>query len=313
MNKKEIVVFKDNDFEINVNLDLGEETVWLTQKEISTLFGKSQSTISEHIANIFKEGELDEIGNIGKTDIANSDKPVKVYNLDVIISVGYRVKSNRGVLFRKWANSILKQYLLDGYVINEKRKDSINYSQLFGLLNNLSNAGVINNITSEGLLTFLNSYQRGLEILDNYDHQTLIIPKGLQDTYKLTYEECIKVIRESSFKDKGDLFAIERDNSFSSSIQTIYQTYDGIELYPTLELKAANLLYLVTKNHSFIDGNKRIAAIMFLYFLNKNNHLEDKGIKRISNETLATLTILIASSKPEDKESIINLIMVLIA
>ncbi|MDQ0362339.1 RhuM family protein [Breznakia pachnodae] len=316
MTKKEVMIFKDGSFEVNVNIDLDGETVWLTRKQVSELFDRDVKTIGKHINNVLKEELDNEDAVVAKfATTANDGKSYNIdhYNLDVIISVGYRVKSNRGVLFRKWANSVLKQYLLDGYVVNERRSDTLDYSKVLGLLNNLRTKNMMDEITGEDLLGFLDSYQRGLEILDNYDHHTLTSPNGIQDIYKLTYNECIDIIRKSSFEDKDDLFAIERDDSFHSSIQTIYQTYDGIEMYPTLELKAANLLYLVTKNHSFIDGNKRIAAIVFLYFLQKNNNLKVNGVERISNETLVTLTILIASSNPEDKENVVNLITVLIA
>lgn len=316
MIKKEIIVFKDGDFEVNVNIDPNKETVWLTRKQISELFERDIKTIGKHINNVLKE-ELDNedtvVANFATTATNGKIYNMEYYNLDVIISVGYRVKSTRGILFRKWANSILKKYLLDGYVVNERQGDRLDYSKVLGLLNNLRVTNMIDNITSDNLLSFLDSYQRGLEILDNYDHQLLTIPEGKQDTYRLSYDECMNIIRKSTFEDKGDLFAIERDASFHSSIHTIYQTYDGIEMYPTLELKAANLLYLVTKNHSFIDGNKRIAAILFIYFLEKNDYLIINGIERISNETLATLTILIASSNPEDKENVIKLITVIIA
>lgn len=308
-----MLIFKDGELELEVNVSPEGDTVWLNQNDISALFEKERSVITKHIRNIFNEEELVEKSNVQFLHIANSDKPVKVYNLDVIISVGYRVKSKRGVAFRKWANSVLKEYILKGYSINQNKLLIPDYSQLVAMLETYRKFDGQLNITSDDLLGFLVAYEKGLKILDDYDHQSIEVVGGRKDTYRLNYDECIDVIKKSTFKDKGDLFAVELNDSFKASISTIYQTFDGNELYPTLELKAANLLYFITKNHSFVDGNKRIAATIFLYFMERNKALEINKINRISNETLATLTILIASSNPGDQEIIVNLIQLLIS
>ena len=316
--KNEVVQFKDGSFVLDVNVSSNGETVWLTLDQISRLFNKNKSTISRHISNIFVEEELDEKSSVAtqlkrydprtkKDRIATVD--VNYYNLDVIISVGYRVKSKQGVLFRKWANSILKRYLLKGYVVNERHFQDIDY--VTKMLDQYRNAG--GKLPSrDSMLEFLKAYQRGFKILDDYDHHQLEIPVGQKDTYILHYDECMKLIHNTMFENKGDLFSIERDDSFRSSISTIYQSFGGVDLYPTLEDKASALLYFIVKNHSFIDGNKRIGATIFLYFLEKNHALYKNSMERINNDALATLTILVASSRPEDKEIMMELIKTII-
>ena len=242
-----------------------------------------------------------------KDRIATVD--VNYYNLDVIISVGYRVKSKQGVIFRKWANSILKRYLLKCYVVDERHFQNIDY--VTKMLDQYRNAGG-KLPSSNSMLEFLKAYQRGFKILDDYDHHQLEVPVGQKDTYVLHYDECMKLIHNTMFENKGDLFSIERDDSFRSSISTIYQSFGDVDLYPTLEDKASALLYFIVKNHSFIDGNKRIGATTFLYFLEKNNALYKNGMERINNDALATLTILVASSRPEDKEIMMELIKTII-
>lgn len=308
-------------FVLDVNVSSNGETVWLTLDQMSKLFNKNKSTISRHISNIFVEEELDEKSSVAKnaTQLKRYDPRTKkdriatvdvnYYNLDVIISVGYRVKSKQGVLFRKWANSILKRYLLKGYVVNERHFRNIDY--VTKMLDQYRNAGGILP-SSNSMLEFLKAYQRGFKILDDYDHHQLEIPVGQKDTYVLHYDECMKLIHNTMFENKGDLFSIERDDSFRSSISTIYQSFGGVDLYPTLEDKASALLYFIAKNHSFIDGNKRIGATTFLYFLEKNNALYKNGMERINNDALATLTILVASSRPEDKEIMMQLIKTII-
>lgn len=244
---------------------------------------------------------------VQKDRIATVD--INYYNLDVIISVGYRVKSKQGVLFRKWANSILKRYLLKGYVVNERHFQDIDY--VTKMLDQYRNAGG-KLPSSNSMLEFLKAYQKGFKILDDYDHHQLEIPVGQKDTYVLHYDECMKLIHNTMFENKGDLFSIERDDSFRSSISTIYQSFGRVDLYPTLEDKASALLYFIVKNHSFIDGNKRIGATIFLYFLEKNHALYKNGMERINNDALATLTILVASSRPEDKEIMMELIKTII-
>ena len=234
--------------------------------------------------------------------IANADRPVAIYSLDVIISVGYRVKSQRGVEFRRWANSVLKDYILRGYAVNDKR-----INQLGRIVQIMKRAE--NQLDAQQVLSVVESYSAALDMLDDYDHQTLAKPRGNRATYVLTYDECRSVIDKMKFSSDGDLFGNEKDDSFKGSIGAIYQSFDGKDLYPSLEEKAANLLYFVTKNHSFSDGNKRIAATMFLYFLDKNKALFVEGTKRIADYTLVALTIMIAESKPEEKEMMVNVIM----
>ena len=226
----------------------------------------------------------------------------KYYNLDVIISVGYRVKSKRGVEFRKWANSVLKQYILQGYAVNNNR-----IAQLGEVVQIMKRTQ--NELDSRQVLNVIQKYSKALDLLDSYDHQTMERPEGNAATYELTYEECMDVISRMSFGAESDLFGKEKDDSFRGSIGNIYQSYAGQELYPTLEEKAAHLLYFVTKNHSFLDGNKRIAATMFLYFLDKNGVLFAGGEKLIDDHTLVALTIMIAESKPEEKDMMITVIM----
>jgi hypothetical protein len=312
MEKFDVLIFKDNDVEIEVNVSPHEETVWLSQKQIAELFNKERSVISRHIHNVFREGELDESTSVQKMHRTDAYRPEKQYNLDVVISVGYRVHSQKGVAFRKWANKILKDYLIKGYAINEKRMKIPNLVEITTLLDAYRQTDGDFSLSGNDILQFLIAYNRGLTILDNYDHHTFKTPEGIRDTYLINYNECKDIIIRSKFYGRSDNFAKERDKSFYSSISTIYQTFDGKELYPTLESKAANLLYLITKNHSFIDGNKRIASTIFLYFLDRNKALFISGNKRINDETLAALTILIAASDPKDKELLVNLILVIL-
>lgn len=319
-NDYELVVFENGELKLDVSVTPNMDTVWLNLEQISTLFNKNKSTISRHIRNVLEEELSDEVvvakfattTKHGAMNDKTQTHNVNYYNLDVIISVGYRVKSKEGIIFRKWANNILKQYMLKGYVIDEKRFDIPSIEKITNLLEDARVISGSLSLSGDDVLDFLLAYNKGLSILDDYDHQTLDIETVLNDVYILNYEECMNVINETTFNDKGDLFGLEKSDSFKSAIETIYQTFDGQELYPSLEDKAANLLYLITKNHAFADGNKRIAAIIFLYFLERNNVLLINGKPRISNTTLATLTILVASSNPNDKESIINLIKVIL-
>ena len=302
MKKNEIVLFETADNEVSLQVQMQDETVWLTQAQMVELFGRDVSVISRHINNVFKEGELDKTSNLHFLQIANADRPVTIYSLDVIISVGYRVKSQRGVEFRRWANSVLKDYILRGYAVNDKR-----INQLGKIVQIMKRAE--NQLDAQQVLSVVESYSTALDILDDYDHQTLAKPRGNRATYVLTYDECRSVIDKMTFVSDSNLFGNEKDDSFKGSIGAIYQSFDGKDLYPSLEEKAANLLYFVTKNHSFSDGNKRIAATMFLYFLDKNGALFVEGSKRIADFTLVALTIMIAESKPEEKEMMVNVIM----
>ena len=307
--------------EISVRLE--NDTVWLNLNQLTELFQRDKSVISRHIKSIFKEKELDKISVVAKNATTASDGKVyqvEFYNLDVIISVGYRVKSLRGTQFRIWANRILRDYLVNGYAINEIRiKQQV--EQLRELQKSVKILGEIvehKEISkSEGvaLLQVISDYAYALDLLDQYDYQRLSVEKTSKtEIFRLTYEDAvakIQMVRERF--GNSNLFGNEKDDSFKSSISTIYQTFEGIDLYPSIEEKAANLLYFVTKNHSFTDGNKRIAAMLFLYFLERNGALyRPDGTKRIADNALVALTLMIAISKPDEKETLIKVIVNLI-
>ena len=298
----EIVLFEAEDKSVTLPVAVQNETVWLNQAQMVLLFEREQSVISRHINNVFKEGEVEKESNMHFLHIPNSDKPVAIYSLDVIISVGYRVKSKRGVEFRKWANSVLKQYILQGYAVNNNR-----ISQLGEVIRIMKRTE--DSLDSKQVLTVIERYSTALDLLDSYDHQSMQRPKGNDATYVLSYEECKQVISAMRFGNESELFGREKDDSFAGSIGNIYQSFAGKDVYPSLEEKAANLLYFVTKNHSFFDGNKRIAATMFLYFLDKNGVLFMDDQKLIEDHTLVALTIMIAESRPEEKEMMISVIM----
>lgn len=304
MRENEIVLFMDDEIKLEVPITPDQETVWLTQEQMSVLFDTARSSIAYHIGNIFKEGELDQNTSVEIFDRSESkaSRPPKYYNLDVIISVGYRVKSKRGVAFRKWANSVLKQYIIKGYAVNHNRMNQLN--EVIRVMKRVES-----NFDTKQVLTVVERYSQALDLLDAYDHQNMIRPKGNKATYILTYEECRKVIDSMKFGNSSTLFGNEKDDSFKGSIGAIYQSFAGKDLYPTLEEKAANLLYFVTKNHSFSDGNKRIAATMFLYFLDKNGVLFQDGEKLIDDRTLVALTLMIAESNPKEKEMMISVIV----
>lgn len=298
----EIVLFETQDKALSLSVPVQDETVWLTQAQMTELFSRDVSVISRHIRKIFEEGEVEKESNLHFLQIANSDKPIACYSLDVIISVGYRVKSKRGVEFRKWANSVLKQYILRGYAVNNNRINQL--GEVIRIMKRTEN-----NLDSKQILTVIEKYSEALELLDSYDHQNMTRPKGNEATYVLTYEECKEVIGSMRFGDVSELFGKEKDDSFRGSIGNIYQSFGGQDVYPTLEEKAAHLLYFVTKNHSFFDGNKRIAAAIFLYFLDKNGVLFAEGKKMIDDHTLVALTIMIAESRPEEMEMMVTVVM----
>lgn len=302
MKKNEIVIFETEDKKVSLPVAVENETVWLNQNQMIELFGRDQSVISRHIKKVFEEGEVDEKSNMHFLHIANSDKPVAYYSLDVIISVGYRVKSQRGVEFRKWANSVLKQYIMQGYAVNNNRIKQL--GEVIRIMKRTENA-----LDSQQVLSVIEKYNIALNLLDSYDHQNMQRPKGNEATYVLTYDECKSVIDNMRFGNESDLFGREKDDSFKGSIGNIYQSFAGQEIYQSLEEKAANLLYFVVKNHSFLDGNKRIAATMFLYFLDKNQALFIDGRKTIEDSTLVALTIMLAESKPDEKEMMISVVM----
>lgn len=323
MEKSDILIYQLEDGETEISVQLDNETVWLNLNQIVDLFGRDKSVISRHINNIFKEKELQRDSVVAKNATTASDGKtyqVDYYNLDVIISVGYRIKSKRGTQFRIWANQIIKEYLIKGYSINEKRLTLHNeqlkeLQESVKILGNILNHKVLTNDESIGLLNIITKYSYALDILDQYDYQSLEIKNTSgKELYQLTYEEAMTQIKlAKKFHGNSDLFGHEKDNSFKSSISTIYQTFDGFDLYPSIEEKAANLLYFITKNHSFSDGNKRIAAFLFLYFLERNGILfDDNGNKRIADNTLVALTLMIAVSKPEEKDTMTKVIVNLI-
>lgn len=306
----EIVIFETEDKAVTLSVPVEQETVWLNRDQMAELFDRDVKTIGKHINNALKE-ELDNQVVVAKFATTTPHGAIEgktqthmrdFYNLDVIISVGYRVKSKRGVEFRKWANSVLKQYILQGYAVNHNR-----IAQLGEVIKIMKRTQ--NELDSQQVLNVIQKYSKALDLLDSYDHQTMERPKGNAATYELTYEECMDVISQMRFGAESDLFGKEKDDSFRGSIGNIYQSFAGQELYPSLEEKAAHLLYFVTKNHSFLDGNKRIAATMFLYFLDKNGVLFPDDEKLIDDHTLVALTIMIAESKPEEKDMMITVIM----
>ena len=300
--KTDIVLFETKDKSISMPVEVKGETVWLSAKQMALLFERDEKTIRKHINNVFNENEVEKEYNTQKMRVVGVTQLVPFYSLDVIISVGYRVKSNRGVEFRRWANSVLKQYILQGYAVNQKRIQQL--GEVIRIMKRTENE-----LDSKHILSVIERYNNTLDLLDAYDHQTLKRPKGNQATYVLTYEECMNVIQKTRFGDESDLFGKEKDDSFKGSIGNIYQSFDGHDVYESLEEKAANLLYFITKNHSFLDGNKRIAATVFLYFLDKNNALFYGGQKRIADVTLVALTIMIAESRPDEKEMMISVVM----
>lgn len=311
--RNEIVLFNDGDLEIEVSFTPEQETVWLSLDQISELFDRDKSVISRHISNIFKEGELSREVVVAKnaTITKHGAIPGKTqthyvdqYNLDVIISVGYRVKSPRGTKFRKWANAILKDYMLKGYAINEKRLETLNKTieiQSKMLVSALELEG-------EDVYKVVSEYTRALDLLDDYDHQRLNKPQGSNTLYRLSYEECRKLI--DSMKFNSDVFGVEKEKGkLNGILEAVYQNIFDTEVYPSIEEKAANLLYFLIKDHPFADGCKRIAAAIFLEFLNKNNALIKDNHQVISDNALVAITLMIAESRPEEKEIMITLIM----
>lgn len=308
MDKNEIILYETADHSVKLNVSTDGETVWLNRAQLAELFGRDIKTIGKHVNNVLKEelaGDNSVVANFATAAADGKTYQVEYYNLDVIISVGYRVKSRRGVEFRRWANSVLKDYIIMGYAVNNKRIDQI--GKVIRIMKRAENQ-----LDAKQVLSVIERFNTALDLLDAYDHQTMQKPSGSKAVYILKYDECRKVIDEMKFAADGALFGNEKDDSFKGSIANIYQEFGGVELYPTLEEKAANLLYFVTKNHSFSDGNKRIAAAMFLYFLDKNEALfldNEKTEKAIADQTLAALTIMIAESQPSEKEMMISVIM----
>lgn len=305
--KNEIVLFENQDVKLEVNMK--DETVWLSQDQMAKLFRKAKSTISEHIKNIYKDEEC--IQEQTMTKFGNSEfngKPTYYYNLDVIISVGYRVKSQNGIIFRRWANKILKDYMIKGYAVNQKRLEYLEKTiKLIDIANRID--GKLNNGDAGEILKVIGNYSKALNLLDDYDHNTLSKPKGSNSKEQIKYEECVNIINKLKFNIESNLFAIERNKGLESIINDLYQTFDGEEVYKSVEEKASNFLYLIVKNHIYIDGNKRIAAALFIYFLNFYGILNKDNNQIIDNNTLAAITLLVAQSNPKEKEIIIDLII----
>ncbi|MCQ2966944.1 MAG: virulence RhuM family protein [Alphaproteobacteria bacterium] len=306
----QIILFESLDKSISLTVPFDNETVWLNRQQMADLFDRDVKTIGKHINNAIQEELADQVvvakfattTKHGAIPDKTQTHYTEYYNLDVIISVGYRVKSKRGVEFRKWANSVLKQYILKGYAANESRL--IELKQTLEIIRRNEDS-----LEKQQILSVIDSYTQALDLLDDYDHQCISKPLGNNSVYVLSYEECRTLIDSMRFGNESLIFGNEKDDSFKGSLGAIYQTFDGKDVYPTLQEKAANLLYFVVKNHSFSDGNKRIAATMFLYFLDKNKWLFTNGKKRIEDNTLVALTIMIAESKPEEKELMVNLVM----
>ena len=305
MPTNELVLFESQDKSISLNVPLKNDSVWLNRNQMAELFDRDVKTIGKHVNNAIRDelAGLPVVAKFATTAADGKTYMVDYYDLDVIISVGYRVKSQRGVEFRKWANRVLRQYIMEGYAVNHNR--ILELGEVIRIMKRTQKS-----LDAQQVLAVIERYSTALDLLDDYDHQTMRRPKGSEATYVLTYEECRNVIDSMRFGNESALFGNEKDDSFKGSIGNIYQSFAGQEAYPTLEEKAANLLYFVTKNHSFSDGNKRIAAAIFLYFLDKNEVLfDDAGNKRIDDHTLVALTIMIAESRPEEKEMIISVIM----
>ena len=304
--KNEIVIFENQDVRLEVNMK--EETVWLTQAQMTKLFKVKQNTIAEHISNIFEEGELDEKTSIGISDKSSGGRKPKLYNLDVIISVGYRVKSKNGIIFRKWATKVLKDYLLKGYAVNQRRLEYLEKTiKLIDIAGRIDTE--LKGSEAQEIIKVINNYSNALNLLDDYDHKRITKPNGTKNNKQVTYEDCMYIVGKLKFNSDSDLFALERNEGLKAIIGTIYQSFDGNDLYPTIEEKAANFLYLITKNHTFIDGNKRIAATLFIYFLEFYNILYNENRQVIDNNTLVAITLLIAQSNPKEKEILIDLVM----
>ena len=304
--KNEIILFENQGVKLEVNLK--EDTVWLTQAQMGILFDVKQSTLSEHINNIFKEGELEEKTSIGISDKSSGGRKSKIYNLDVIISVGYRVKSKNGVIFRQWANKVLKDYMLKGYAVNQRRLEYLEKTvKLIDIANRIDER--LEGSDAKEILKVIGEYSKALDLLDDYDHKTLKKIEGNIDKRKIKYEDCINIINKLRFNEESTLFAVERDKGLESIIGNIYQSFDGQDIYKSIEEKGANFLYLIVKNHVFTDGNKRIAATLFIYFLNFYEILYKNERQVIDNNTLAALTLLIAESNPKEKDVIIDLVM----
>ena len=309
--KNEIILFENQGVKLEVNLK--DETVWLNRQQLSELFGRDVKTIGKHINNALNE-ELKDIPTVAKFATVQKEgkrkvtRDIEYYNLDMILSIGYRIKSNRGIIFRKWATQVLKDYMLKGYAVNQKRLEYLEKTiKLIDIANRIDEK--LENNDAKEILKVIGEYSKALDLLDDYDHKTLKKIDGNIDERKIKYNECIEIINKLRFNEESSLFAVERDKGLESIIGNIYQSFEGQDIYKSIEEKGANFLYLIVKNHVFADGNKRIAATLFIYFLNYYGILYKNGQQAIDNNTLTALTLLIAESNPKEKEIIIDLIM----
>ena len=305
--KNEIILFENQNVKLEVNMK--DETVWLNREQLAILFDRDIKTIGKHINNALNE-ELDNsvVAKFATTAKDGKTYQVEYYNLDMIISVGYRVKSQNGIVIRKWANKILKDYMLKGYAINQRRLEYLEKTvKLIDIANRVDEK--FENSDAKEILKVIGKYSKALDLLDDYDHKTLEKPKGSNSEKQIKYDDCIKIINKLRFNEESDIFAIERNNGLEAIIGNIYQTFDGEDVYKSIEEKASNFLYMIIKNHVFIDGNKRIAATLFIYFLNYYGILYKDNNQIIDNNALAALTLLIAESNPKEKEVIVDLVM----
>ncbi len=313
--KNEIVLFKNQNVKLEVNMR--DETVWLSLDQMSKLFGRDRTVITRHINNIFNDKELEKnevcakfthTTKHGALSNKTQTRELDFYNLDMIISVGYRVKSQNGVIFRKWATKILKDYMIKGYAANQKRLEYLEKTvKLIDIAGRIDTQ--LKGNEAQEIIKVINNYSNALDLLDDYDHKRIIKPNGTKDNKQITYEDCLNIITKLRFSNDSDLFALERNQGLKEIIGTIYQSFDGKDLYPTIEEKAANFLYLIIKNHVFIDGNKRIAATLFIYFLEFYNILYIENKQIIDNNTLVAITLLIAESNPKEKNILTDLVM----
>lgn len=318
MQENEIIIYQTEDGQTQIDVHMKNETVWLTSRQMALLFDRDESNVRRHVINVFTEGELSRENNVHFLHVNGVKKPVPFYSLDVIISVGYRVKSQRGTQFRRWANRVLKDYLVKGYAINNKVAIQ-KYEELIQLVNVLGRTvkqqETLTSDEATALVDVVAHYSYALDTLDKYDYQSLGISRTTsKELFRATYGNAMQAINELKEKFGGStLFGNEKDDSFKSTIGQIYQTFDGVDLYPSVEEKAAMLLYLTTKNHSFSDGNKRIAATLFLWFMNNNGILYNaNGSKRIADNTIVALTLMIAESRAEEKDTMVKVVVNLI-
>jgi len=308
--KNEIILFENQDVKLEVNMK--DETVWLNTDQMSKLFDRDYKTIRKHINAALNE-ELDnstvaKFATVQKEGNRDVTRDIEYYNLDMIISVGYRVKSNKGIAFRKWANKVLKDYLVKGYVVNQRRLEYLEKTvKLIDIAGWIDTE--LNGTEAQGIIKVINDYKNALDLLDDYDHKRISKPNGTKDDKIITYEDCMDIISKLKFNNDSDLFALERNQGLRSIVSDIYGSFDGNDLYPTTEEKAANFLYFIIKNHVFIDGNKRIGATLFIYFLEFYNLLYTEKGQVIDNNTLVAITLLIAQSNPKEKDVLIDLVM----